>query len=224
MDVNTAKEVVISTIFSFYKTFESFIPSKYSVFLTLGFYILFIALYAIFIWKFYRFLAKRDIFKLDLNKYNQSLHPFLNKFFELFSFFLEFLVIFPLIIFFWFGTLSLFVLFLSKSQGINQIIIISAGIVGAIRFTAYISEDLSKDLAKMFPFTLLGVFLIDPNFFSVGEFIQRLSQIPQFIQEILLYLVFIFLLEVILRLSFILIGAIRINDNSKSISEETDIS
>ena len=119
------------------------------------------------------------------------------------------LVIFPVIIFFWFGILSLFLLFLSKNQSVNQIILIAAGIVGAIRLTAYISEDLSKDLAKMFPFTLLGFFLIDPNFFSIEDFIQKISQIPLLVQDIFLYLIFIFLAEVVIRLIFTLITTIK---------------
>lgn len=213
MDINTTKEVVISSVLSFYNNLENYIPAKYRIFISLGFYIIFIAIYAIFIWKFYRFLAKRDIFKLDLNKYNNSTHPVFSKFFELVFFFIKFLVIFPIIIFFWFGTLSLFLLFLSKSQSIDQIILISAGIVGAIRLTAYISEDLSKDLAKMFPFTLLGIFLIDPNFFSVGDFIQKISQIPSFIQDVFLYLIFIFIAEIIMRLIFTLIMAIKGGDS-----------
>ncbi|MBS3088970.1 hypothetical protein J4402_04310 [Candidatus Pacearchaeota archaeon] len=209
MDINAVKEAAVASVLNFYSTLESCIPEKYRIFIHVGFYIIFITIYALFVWKFYRFLAKRDIFKLDLNKYNNSAHPIINKFFKVIFFFLEFLIIFPVIIFFWFGILSLFLLFLSKNQSIDQILLISAGIVGAIRLTAYISEDLSKDLSKMFPFTLLGIFLIDPNFFSIEEFIQKTIQIPLFIQEVFLYLFFIFLIEVIIRLLFTMVTAIR---------------
>ena len=209
IDINITKEVANLNLIKLYNTSESFVPEKYKLFISLGFYIIFISLYAIFIWKFYRFLAKRDIFKLDLNKYNNSTHPVFSKLLGIFFFFIKFLVIFPIIIFFWFGVLSLFLLFLSKSQSIDQVILIAAGIVGAIRLTSYISEDLSKDLAKMFPFTLLGIFLIDPNFFSLNDFIDKISQIPLFIQNIFLYLVFIFVIEIIIRLIFTLIVAIK---------------
>ena len=220
MDINTTKEVAISSVLNFYRGLENYVPIKYRIFINLGFYIVFIAVYAIFIWKFYRFLAKRDILKLDLNKYNDSTHPVFSKSFGVLFFFIKFLLVFPIIVFFWFGILSLFLLFLSKSQSIDQIILISAGIVGAIRLTAYISEDLSKDLAKMFPFALLAIFLIDPNFFSVGDFIQKISQIPSFIQDIFLYLIFIFVMEIIIRLIFTLIMSIKGEDESQSIQKE----
>lgn len=209
MDLNNiTNEATGSHLFDLYSVMESYVPIKYRMFISLGFYIIFIGMYAIFIWAFYRFLAKRDIFHLDLNKYSKSVHPLFGRFFEVIFFFIKFLVIFPIIIFFWFGILSLFLLFLSKSQSINQIILISVGIVGAIRLTSYISEDLSKDLAKMFPFTLLGIFLIDPNFFSIENFIQKIFQIPSFIQDIFLYLIFIFFIEIFIRLIFTLTTAI----------------
>ncbi|MFA5259361.1 MAG: hypothetical protein WC979_08035 [Candidatus Pacearchaeota archaeon] len=209
MDTEVIKEVVNSYVLKVYNAAESYIPEKYRIFINLGFFIIFISLYAIFIWKFYRFLAKRDIFQLDLNKYNTTTHPVLDKVLEIFFFCLEFLIIFPLIIFFWFGVLALFLIFLSKSQSIDLIILIAAGIVGAIRLTAYISEDLSKDLAKMFPFTLLGIFLVDPSFFSLNDFIDKISQIPSFINNIFLYLIFIFFAEITIRLIFTIITSIR---------------
>ncbi len=212
MDINTTKEIAVSSALNFYSGLENIVPVKYRVFINLGFYIIFIAIYSVFVWKFYRFLARRDILKLDLNKYNNSTHPIFSKSLEVIFFCIEFLIVFPIIIFFWFGVLSLFLLFLSKSKDIGQIILISAGIVGAIRLTAYVSEDLSKDLAKMIPFTLLGIFIIDSNFFSVEDFIQKISQIPSFISNIFLYLLFIFVAETIIRLIFTSIIAIKGRD------------
>ena len=101
MDINTTKEIANSYILKVHGITESFIPENYRIFVNLGFFIIFIAIYAIFIWKFYRFLAKRDIFKLDLNKYNNATHPVSGKLLEVFFFCLKFLVIFPVIIFFW---------------------------------------------------------------------------------------------------------------------------
>lgn len=209
MVVNTLKEEINTYLLNFYINIENNIPDKYKLFINLGFYIIFITLYTLFIWKFYRFLAKRDIIELDLNRYNNATHPTLSKLLEIFFFFIESLLIFPVVIFFWFTFLSLFLLFLSKSQSTDQIILITAGIVGAIRLTSYLSEDLSKDLAKMLPFTLLAIFLIDPNFFSVNDFINKILEIPLFIQNIFLYLVFIFAIEIVIRLIFTLVIIIK---------------
>ncbi|MBU4086100.1 MAG: hypothetical protein KKB21_00830, partial [Nanoarchaeota archaeon] len=162
----------------------------------------------VFIWKFYRFLAKRDIFELDLSQYNQSEFPGLKRFFGVLFFLLEYIIILPFMILFWFGIFALFLLILAKNQSLAQVTLIAAAVIGATRISSYISEDLSKDLAKMIPFTILGIFLIDPTFFSVEEFISRIYEIPGLFENILIYLVFIFALEALLRGIFTIIDLI----------------
>jgi len=48
------------------------VPIEYRTFMVISFYTILIAIYAIFIWKFYKFLARRDIIHLNLNQYNRS--------------------------------------------------------------------------------------------------------------------------------------------------------
>ncbi|MCK5177829.1 MAG: hypothetical protein KAQ92_08955, partial [Candidatus Aenigmarchaeota archaeon] len=45
----------------------------------LAFFVLGMTVYAIFIFKFYRFLARKDIIPLNLNQYNRAEHPLLIK-------------------------------------------------------------------------------------------------------------------------------------------------
>ena len=40
-----------------------------------------------------------------------------------------------------------------------QLILISISVVTAVRVTAYIDEDLSRDIARILPFALLGLFI-----------------------------------------------------------------
>ncbi|MFH1711083.1 MAG: hypothetical protein ABH840_02110, partial [Nanoarchaeota archaeon] len=216
MDVNGTKEVAGGIFREVYGSVINSVPEQYMPFFSLGFYVIMIAIYAVFIWKFYRFLAKRDVFDLDLSKYNQGEHPGVKMFFAVLFFFLEYIIILPFLILFWFGIFSLFLLMLAKHQGLTQITLIAAAIIGATRISSYISEDLSKDLAKMLPFTLLGIFLIDPSFFSVDEFISRLYEIPSLFENILFYLVFIFALEIILRGVFTIIDVIWKREESNS--------
>lgn len=199
MDINSTKEVATGVLASLYASFSGAVPEQYRIFLNLGFYILIIFLYALFIWRFYRFLARRDILSLDLSRYNTSTHPGVRKFLAAIFFIIVYIIILPFITFFWFALLAFFLLFLAKSQSLSSIILISAAVVSSIRLTAYISEDLSKDLSKMLPFTLLGFFIIDPDFFSVNDFILRISEIPNFFTHILLYVLFIIVLELVLR-------------------------
>ena len=88
---------------------------------------------------------------------------------------------------------------LSKSQSLETILVLSASLVSAVRVTAYVSEELSSDLAKVLPLALLALILVEPDFFSIDLFISRFSQVSGFFTNILYYLFFIVLLELILR-------------------------
>lgn len=183
-----------------YGTLQSTIPSQYSPVVSLLIFSILIAIYSIFTWKFYRYLSKKNLIKLNLAKYNTSRHPVFSKIFGVMLYFLQYIIILPFLIFFWFGVLALIILLLSEELTINQVIVVSAAIVAAIRILAYYEEDLSKDLAKMFPFTVLAIFILSPGFFSLERVITNLSQIPTLITNIFYFLAFIIILEVTLRI------------------------
>jgi hypothetical protein len=165
-------------------------------------FILGVTLYSVFIFKFYRFVAKRDIFSIDLSKYNTSKVKTLRKIVGVLLYALEYLILFPIFAFLWFLTLALLLSFLSKNQTPDTVLLISIAVVGSVRATSYYDEDLSRDLAKMLPFALLGVFLVDITFFSLDRSWQVISSIPSFWDIILYYLVVVILLEFILRILF----------------------
>jgi len=208
-------EFLNETLSNIYLAFSEQIPQSYMPYIILAFYTVIIAIYSMFIWKFYKFLARKNILQLNLNQYNRTEHPFLNKFLASVFFLLEYIIIVPIIVFFWFSILSVFVLLLSKNQSVSQILIISAAIIAATRIAAYYSSELSKELAKMFPFTVLAIFLLEPDFFSIEKSIARFSEIPSLFGNILIYLVFIALLEVVMR------GLFTIVDLFSSSGEET---
>ena len=61
-----------------------------------------IAVYAVFIWKFYKFLAKKNIIFLNLNQYNKTERPLLNKLLHSILFLAEYLIVLPVIVLIWF--------------------------------------------------------------------------------------------------------------------------
>lgn len=158
--------------------------------------------YSIFIFKFYRFLARKDIFSFDLQKYNKTFFGVINKLFGVLLYIIKYLIIFPLFIFFWFGVISIILIVLSDNLEVKHILLVAMALVASIRVTAYYNEDLSKDLAKMFPFTLLAVFLLDITAFSYATFITQLSSIPSLWKQMIYYLVFTILLELVLRMVY----------------------
>jgi len=199
------QEIISVKLNSIYLAFSNQIPEAYMPYIILAFYTILITIYAIFIWKFYKFLARRNIIDLHLEQYNRTSHPFLNKFLASVFFLLEYIIIVPILVFFWFSVLAAFLLLLSKTQDVSQVLIISAAIVAATRMTAYYSGELSKDLAKMFPFTVLAIFLLDRDFFSIQKTIERFSEIPSLFGNIVGFLIFIAILEIVMRGLFTII-------------------
>ena len=166
--------------------------------LNLGIYAVGMALYGIVVWHFYRHLAKRET--IDVDPYSAPpRHPFFKAIADFFTFLVRSLVLFPLVSFIYFLVLGGFLLFLSKSNDVGSILLMSVSIIAAARITAYYSEDLSKDMAKLIPFGLLGVFVVDPTFFSLEATVNKFLSLPQYLHVVLQYLIAIVLLEFILR-------------------------
>ena len=182
-----------------YKEFLAFLPPYLGNFVNFLLLVLLVVLYSIIIWKFYRFVSKKNIIELNLNQYNRSEHPFFTKVFAAILYFLEYIIILPFIIFLWFGVFTLFLIFLTENLEVNALLLVSATIVAAIRMTSYYKEGLAKDLAKLLPFTLLAISLLNPNFFDIERILSHFSSLPLFFNKILIYLLFIIILEMILR-------------------------
>jgi len=158
-----------------------------------------IAVYAVLIYHFYRMVAKRDVFELDMDKYRRTKEGLFTKIFNTVLGVFKYGLLFPGVVFMWFAGFSILLSLLAKNIDATQILLISATFVASIRLTSYYTEDLSKDLAKMIPFALLGIAIVDPTFFSLGLFMDRLGALPQFIPHIAAYLIFMILLEWVLR-------------------------
>ena len=123
----------------------------------------------------------------------------MEKFLAIVLYTIEYIIILPFLVLFWFTIFSLFLLFLAESRSTEQILLISAAIIASTRVTAYIGEELSMDIAKIFPFTVLVLFLLEPNFFDLNDIFTKISQIPFLFNNILIFMIFIFTVEFILR-------------------------
>ena len=163
-------------------------------------YILGMAVYAFFVFKFYRFVASRDIFALDLSKFEESRYKWVRYFLHIVMYVLQYIILFPFFAFFWFAVITLILAFLAKDQSFAQVLLMGLATVGTIRVSAYINEDLSRDLAKMLPFAVLGIFLINTSFFQLEDSLVILKETINFTENILYYLVALIALEFALRL------------------------
>ena len=78
-----------------------------------------------------------------------------------------------------------------RNQEIQNILLVSIAVVSAVRITSYYSEELSRDLAKMLPFAMLGIFLIDLSYFSYQGSLTVLRGIPPLWKILVYYLLFV---------------------------------
>ncbi|MBU0952847.1 MAG: hypothetical protein KKA90_00275 [Nanoarchaeota archaeon] len=159
------------------------------------------AIYAIVVWHYYQILSKRDFFHyhhIQGSGFKVAAENALGGF----LFILKYLILFPIITFILFVILSSFLFLLAKEQAIETIILISITVISATRIAAYYNEDLARDLAKLIPLALLGVFLVQPNFFSLDLFYERILALPSFQFQIGGFIIYTLVLEIVLKLLF----------------------
>lgn len=215
-------ETISNGLIQGYNIIGSILPEWARGFLNLFLIVVLIFLYALFIWKLYKFIAKKNIFGFNLNKYNKSQHPFFIKLVAGSFYFIEYILISPFMIFFWFSIFAFFLILLTENLTLGTVLITSAAVVAAIRISAYYNEDLSKELAKLIPFTLLAVSLLNPGFFNVERVFTQLAKLPGFINNIIIYLIFIIGLEIILRFFDFIFSLLGVNEEVKEETNEEE--
>lgn len=175
---------------------EALVVLKPLTFLVLG-----MALYAIFIFNFYKFVGRKDLFELNLERYQQSRRRALRMTLHFFSYVGKYLILFPVVAFAWFVILTTLLAFLARQQSIESILLVAMAVLSAIRITSYYDEDLSRDLSKILPFALLAVFLIDLSYFSFSASLNALGQAFMSWQIVVYYLGFVIALEFVMRIT-----------------------
>jgi hypothetical protein len=139
------------------------------------------------------------MFELDLNQYNPSKNPYLEKTLAILIYAFQYLIIFPILIFIWFIVFTIFLILLTNLIEIETLLLISATVITSIRLTSYYRKKLSEDLAKLIPFTLLAVSLLNPDFFSIERIITQFKEVSLTSGGLFIYFIFILVLEIILR-------------------------
>lgn len=170
-----------------------------------------IVIYAIFIFKFYKYLSKRDILTAGwTHKYSWN-EGHIKSIIKVFLYILEYIILVPIIIFFWFLVMALLLLFMSNNSA-NHIMLISMAIVAAIRVVAYYREDLAIDLAKLMPLTLIAIFVSDISFFSLSTTFENAKNMFSILDKLVFYLMFAVAVEFIMRIIELIREAIKRNE------------
>ncbi|MBT4322336.1 hypothetical protein HOC06_01965 [Candidatus Woesearchaeota archaeon] len=187
----------------------------YSIIQPLIFFIIGIAIYSIIVYNLYRFVATRDIFEINLRQYNRSEHPVISKFLASILYLIEYLIFFPLFLMVWFVVFA--VMFIAMSiQDFGTILLISMALVASVRIASYYKQNLARDIAKLVPFALLAVFLIEgATTFNWSQSTELIKQIPAMTDILIYYFAFVFILELILRAIYSISKALSKRDEIK---------
>ena len=102
----------------------------------------------------------------------------------------------------WFGALALVLVLISDQAAIGKILVMASSIVIAIRILAYHGQEISKDVAKMFPFIALSLFLLSPELFDFAKVLGQLNELPNLFPEVFSFIVVIYCVEIFFRLLF----------------------
>ena len=163
-----------------------------------------ITVYGVFVFNFYRFLARKDIFTLDLQKHNQAKRPALRKTISVIFYTVKCLVLYPVFVFFWFFIMAVLLYFLSRNQSVEVVMLVAMGVVGAIRISSYYQEALATDISKILPFALLGIMLIDSSILRLVESTESVREAAlqwETVTSMAYYLAFVVSLELLLRMT-----------------------
>ena len=123
----------------------------------------------------------------------------------------------PFLISLWFAALSIFLLLIAE-RAAGQILFITAALIIAIRILAYSHTEISKDLAKLFPFITISVFLLSPASFEFNNVLLRLGEIPSLFSNLFFFLIVMVGVEIIMRLTYTLTKLISQKSEEKGIA------
>jgi hypothetical protein len=175
-----------------------------------------LAIYTIVVYNLYKFVATRDIFNLNLRQYNRFQNPTPFKIFAVILYFIEYVLFFPLFLMVWFVAFSVIMIAVSQSQSISMILLLSMAIISSIRIVSYYKQALAKDIAKLIPFALIAVVLMEDitTIFSVDRAWELIKQIPSMVDILIYYFVFVIALEVLLRVMYSIAHALSNRDTN----------
>jgi len=163
--------------------------------------VLFLAIFIM--WYFYhKQLSRKDLFDIPKIDSNSKFLSFINRL----VYFSKYIIVFPLYSFIWFLIFSFLLVLIAKSRPIGEIMFFGIVIVSVTRISAYVSSKLAEDMAKLLPWALIIIFLIDPQSITIRSVQASFNSFMQEIPKVAKYLIFIAFVEWSLRIGNWMIG------------------
>jgi len=173
-------------------------------------FIIGIAIYSLFVWYFYRYISKRDLFPKLFYGISQQSKEKNQSLLKSVGFAVAYVILFPLVIFVWFTVLAFFVFLIGEDMPFHMALFVSLVIIGVVRILSYYREDAAKEVAKMIPYAILSFFLTslvvfaNPNFFTELQLRTIPSQFIDNFEGIAAAILMITTFEIFFRIAFII--------------------
>ena len=123
-----------------------------------------VAFFGFVIFNLHKSMSVRNVLGIDLSGLRKSGRP-LHILLYCLSYAVMYGVVFPFLSYIWFWVLATMLAFLYNNKEPQELLLIGMAVLTAVRVTAYYNEDLSRDISKILPYGLLGIFLV-----NLGEF------------------------------------------------------
>ena len=167
--------------------------------------------FSFFIWKTAKFLSKREVFALKPKTTTYVENRSERKRIALYV--TKYALIFPLIMYCWVVVCFFFMYLLNTSLSFGVLTLMMVGIISASRIAAHWNESLAEDILKFLPFNLLFTLLYNP-YLDFNKIIHSIQQFPVIMLEMTIFIGFVALLEIILKLTYFAVKKTRSYSNN----------
>ena len=113
----------------------------------------------------------------------------------------------PIFVYLWFWVLIGVLAFFYSGMEPDELLLIAMAVLTTIRVTSYYNEELSRDISKILPYGLLGIFLVNLGRIDVEASLSLLERIGTSGSNAFYYWTYVTGQELVLRVSYPLIMA-----------------
>ncbi len=133
-----------------------------------------VAFMGVVIFNLHRSMSKRNVLGIDWSGLRTSGQPLHLLLFGL-AYLATYGLLFPFLAYVWFWLLAGMLAFLYNSKEAQELLMVAMAVLTAVRVTAYYNEELSRDISKILPYGLLGVFLINSGQYDLQASLDLLE-------------------------------------------------
>jgi len=165
-----------------------------------GIFAISVAFFGFVIFNLHRSMSVRNVLGIDLSPLRRSGRIWLIVLYGV-SYAVIYGAVFPFLSYIWFWVLVAMLTFLYNSKEPQELLLIGMAVLTAVRVTAYYNEDLSRDISKILPYGLLGIFLVNWGQFDLYTSLDLLERTGAEEDIAFYYWVYVSSQELILRVT-----------------------